>query len=188
MILEGIVTTVGLGDAINIAPMGPDVGEDPGRLVLKPYRTSQTYRNLKLHPEGVFHVTDDALLLAQAAIGRIEPWPDLLPANKVLGCYLANACRFMEFRVDRFDDASDRTRLEAAVVHHGRLRDFFGFNRGKHAIVEAAILATRTEFLPIAEILNEYARLETLVRKTGGPDEEQAFSLLRRYVEQKQHQ
>ncbi|MFO0968092.1 MAG: DUF447 family protein [Gemmataceae bacterium] len=36
---------------------------------LRPYPTSQTYRNLKEHGEGVLHVTDDVLLLAQAAVG-----------------------------------------------------------------------------------------------------------------------
>ena len=37
------------------------------------------------------------------------------------------------------------------VVDEGRLRDFFGFNRAKHAVVEAAILATRIAFLSGAD-------------------------------------
>ena len=36
--------------------------------------------------------------------------------------------------------------------HH---REFFGFNRAKHAVLEAAILATRVELLPADEILSE---------------------------------
>ncbi len=64
------------------------------------------------------------------------------------------------------------------MVHTGRLRDFFGFNRAKHAVVEAAILATRTAFLALDEIEAEYRKLAILVEKTGGPQEHAAFALL----------
>jgi hypothetical protein len=72
--------------------------------------------------------------------------------------------------------------MRAEVVHTGRLRDFFGFNRAKHAVIEAAILATRTEFLPAAEIDAEYTRLAPLVEKTGGDAERKAFAFLTDYV------
>jgi uncharacterized protein len=77
MILEGIVTTTSSEDAVNIAPMGPVVDEAMERFLLRPYQTAQTYQNLKYHPEGVFHVTDDVLLLAQAAIGVVDLSPTL---------------------------------------------------------------------------------------------------------------
>ena len=69
MILEGIVTTQSPVGLLNIAPMGPKIPSDMnmGTFVLRPYQTSTTYQNLKGHGEGVFHVTDDVLLLAQAA-------------------------------------------------------------------------------------------------------------------------
>ncbi len=55
------------------------------------------------------------------------------------------------------------------VVAEGRQRDFFGLNRGKHAVVEAAILATRTSILPLEEIQADFRKLAILVEKTGGP-------------------
>ena len=67
-------------------------------------------------------------------------------------------------------------------VADGRIRDFLGFNRARHAVVEAAILATRTRILPRAEILADLGRLAVLVAKTGGPVEEKAFRLLHEYV------
>jgi len=67
-------------------------------------------------------------------------------------------------------------------VASGRFREFFGFNRAKHAVVEAAILATRTEFLPPEEILAEFRRLAVLVEKTGGSAEHEAFQLLEDHV------
>src|SRR5207244_5580830 len=45
---------------------------------------------------------------------------------------------YYEFRVLSIDEREQRVRIEAEVVHTGRLRDFFGFNRAKHAVVEAA--------------------------------------------------
>jgi uncharacterized protein len=182
MILEGIVTTLSREGQVNIAPMGPIVDERMERLLLRPFRTAQTYRNLKAHGEGVLHVTDDVLLLAQAALGPIDPAPVLFPARQVHGLVLRDACRFFEFRVLSCDDGAERTRIEAEVVHQERLRDFFGFNRAKHAVVEAAILATRTDFLPLDDIEAEFRKLAVLVHKTGGEQEERAFAFLEEHV------
>jgi hypothetical protein len=179
VILEGIVTTVSPAGALNIAPMGPDIDPPSSRFVLRPYRTSTTYRNLKARGEGVLHVTDDVLLLARAAIGvLLEAEPDTRPASVVEGRILVESCRYCEFRVIDFDDRNDRTTLVAETVAEGRFRDFFGFNRAKHAVVEAAILATRLKFLPLAEVFADYRKFGVLVEKTGGPAEHEAFSLL----------
>src|SRR5713226_8936472 len=175
MILEGIVTTVSAAGEINIAPMGPRVEPTMERLLLKPFRTSRTYRNLREHPEGVFHITDDVLLLAQAAIGGVAPLPPLVPAGRVRGHVLRDCCRYYEFRADSIDDREERCQIDAVVLNSGRVRDFFGFNRAKHAVVEAAILATRVDFLPLEEIEAEFRELHILVDKTGGDQEQQAF-------------
>ena len=182
MILEGIVTTVSPEGTINIAPMGPAVQPGMERFLLRPFPTSQTYQNLLAHGEGVLHVTDDVLLLARAAIGPVLPLPSLIPATKVRGFVLTDACRYYEFRATTIDTAEPRVRIDAEVVHSGRLRDFFGFNRAKHAVVEAAILATRIAILPRAEILAEFEKLAVIVGKTGGAQELEAFQLLRAHV------
>src|SRR5262249_57089607 len=138
----------------------------------------QTHHDLNAHGEGVLHVTDDVLLLANAALGPVEPPPELFPAARVRGFVLQDACRYYEFRVRSLDEREERVRIEAEVVHVGRLRDFFGFNRAKHAVVEAAILATRTDFLPLEEIEAEYRKLPCLVDKTGGGPQRQALPFL----------
>jgi uncharacterized protein len=183
MILEGIVTTLGPDGGAHVAPMGPHVSAETfTRFILKPFRTAQTYRNLQAHPEGVLHVVDDVLLLARAAVGALETLPPLQPAEHMRGWVLRDACRYFEFRVTHADDRSERAVLEAEVIHTGRLRDFFGFNRAKHAVVEAAILATRTAFLPRDEVEMEYRKLAVVVQKTGGPRELEAFAFLQEYV------
>ena len=182
LILEGVVTTLdGLG-RLNIAPMGPRVDSSVRQLMLRPFQTSTTYRNLKGYGEGVLHVTDDVWLLARAALGEVDPLPETFPAERVRGNVLADACRWYEFRVSELDDHQERTMITWEVVHAGHLRDFFGFNRAKHAVVEAAILATRTDFLPLNDILADFQRLAVLVEKTGGEMEHRAFQFLRDHV------
>ena len=183
MILEGIVTTLSADGTVNISPMGPEVDPAIRRLVLKPYQTSTTYRNLKRTGQGVFHVTDDVELLARAAIGVPDPLPAMEPAQAVDGKILSGACRWYAFRVQSLDDSGERTKIVCDVIAAGRLRDFFGFNRAKHAVVEAAILATRTEFLPAEEILSQFERLKIMVDKTGGPAEHRAFEFLGAFVQ-----
>ena len=108
MILEGIVTTVAPEGTINIAPMGPSVDDAMQHFVLRPFRTSQTYGNLKATGAGVLHVTDDVWLLARAALGPVEPPPPLFPAERVRGFVLKDACRYYEFQVRTLDDRQER--------------------------------------------------------------------------------
>jgi uncharacterized protein len=182
MILEGIVTTLNADGGVNIAPMGPRVDAIMRQIILRPFATATTYRNLKRTGEGVLHVTDDVELLARAAIGPLQPLPELTPAEGVAGFRLADTCRWYSFRVLEIDDQAERTTLLAEVVASGRVRDFFGFNRAKHAVLEAAILATRRHLLPADEIAADFVRLKVLVDKTGGPQEHRAFNLLADYV------
>ena len=182
MILEGLVTTKNSDGTINIAPMGPIVDEAMETLVLRPFQTSTTYANLKRSGAGVLHVTDDVLLLVRAAINQWEQMPEHFPATHVDGAVLQSTCRWYEFQVTQLHDDEERTRIEAEVVHAGRLRDFFGFNRAKHAVIEAAILATRLHLLGREEILAQYELLEIPVRKTAGAAETMAFELLCEYI------
>lgn len=184
MILEGIVTTRNDDGTTNVAPMGPIVDPEMTSLTLRPFQTSTTYVNLKRTGCGVLHVTDDVLLIARAALGRLESPPPMQPAVDVEGDVIADACRWYEFRVAKLDNSAERTRIEADVVHVGRIRDFFGFNRAKHAVIEAAILATRLHLLPLEDIRRHLAELRVPVEKTAGPTENEAFALIERHVEQ----
>ncbi|MBL8822523.1 MAG: DUF447 family protein [Planctomycetia bacterium] len=182
LVIEGLVTTVNAVGQINIAPMGPRVDRHFKYLTLRPFKNSQTYQNLVQNPEGVFHIVDDVYLLAQAAVGKIEPWPMLLVSNHVNGYYLPDSCRYFAFRVDRIDDASERATIDVDIVWSGKIRDHVGFNRAMFAVIEASILATRLHLLPKEQILSEMDRLQPLVEKTGGKREHAAFDFLRKYV------
>jgi hypothetical protein len=187
MILEGIMTTINEDSSVNVAPMGPIVDESMRELLLRPYQTSTTYRNLKRTGQGVFHVTDDVELLAHAAVGQMSSPPPMTRAAAVDGWILDGACRWYALRVRTLDDSQPRTEIVADVVDRGTLREFFGFNRAKHAVLEAAILATRIDFLPHEEIRAEFARLAIPVQKTAGPAERRAFEFLEQYVRSSTH-
>lgn len=185
MLLEGIVTTLNADGSPHVAPMGPIVNTELTRLLLRPFRTSTTYQNLKRTRQGVLNVTDDVELFARTAVGELPHAPRLFPAKAIEGAILADACRWHAFRVDSVDDAEERTAILATVVEYGRARDFFGFNRGKHAVIEAAILATRIELLDADYIRGEFARLRPLVDKTGGTQEHAAFNFLESYLSER---
>src|SRR5262245_34483643 len=182
MILEGIVTTLDRHNDLNVAPMGPIVDAAFSSLLLRPFRTSRTYQNLKERPCGVFHVVDDVLLLARAAIDGLREVPETFPAERIAGRVLSAACRWYEFEIDACDDSQERTEMRARIVHSGRLRDFFGFNRARHAVLEAAILATRVHLLAPEKLREDFERLRVIVNKTAGPSEREAFDLLDQYV------
>ncbi|MEX2113284.1 MAG: DUF447 domain-containing protein [Pirellulales bacterium] len=182
MILEGIITTTNDDGSVNISPMGPLVDDAMRVLVLRPYQTSTTYRNLKRTGQAVFHVTDDVELLAHAAVGTPDPLPPLEPATAVAGWILTGACRWYALGVRSLDDRQQRTEIVCDVVDQGHLRDFFGFNRAKHAVVEAAILATRKHLLDADFLRTEFERLQVPIDKTGSPAEHRAFEFLKQWI------
>jgi hypothetical protein len=188
MILEGLVTTLDAAGGVHVAAMGPWVDDDEraagaiATLVLRPFGTSQTAANLARHPEGVFHLTDDVLLLARVVAGRLDEPPRTQAAMRVRGHVLADACRAYEFRVAADDRSAERARLVARVALERDLRPFLGFNRAAHAVVEAAILVTRLHLTGAAAVVAQLDGLQPLVDKTGGPREHEAFAILRDVV------
>ena len=185
MILEGIVTTTNDDGSTNISPMGPIVDESMKRFKLRPFQTSRTYQNLKRHPAGILHVTDDVLLIARSAINRLDEQPPLMEVASVQGFALSDACRWYAFHVDELVDDQERTTIYCNVIEECHQREFFGFNRAKHAVLEAAILATRIGILDDQEIAFQMDHLATIVEKTAGNQEIAAFELLREFVAEK---
>jgi hypothetical protein len=76
--------------------------------------------------------------------------------------------------------------MEATVVHRLDRRPFSGFNRARHAVLEAAILATRLHLLPAQQVRLHLELLEPAVQKTAGERELQAWQLLLDYIHARQ--
>ncbi len=178
MIIESILTTRDPAGVVNFAPMGVEWGDD--EIVIKPFVDTTTFRNLRATRAAVVNLTDDVLIFARGAISNTQ-FP-AVPATVVRGVVLEAACSWREVEVRSIDATPPRSRIVTAVVHRGARREFLGFNRARHAVLEAAILATRTHLLPPEQIREEFARLQVIVNKTAGPREQEAMALLTEYV------
>ena len=178
VIVETIVTTVAEDGAVNCAPMGVEWGEDV--IVLKPFLETTTYRNVVATGAAVVNLIDDVRVFAHAAIAN--PQYPTVPAVAVRGVVLADCCSWREVEVRSIDSTPPRSRIDMAVVHHGTRREFIGFNRARHAVLEAAIYATRLHLLPRAFVESELARLQVIVDKTAGAAEFEAMALLTEHV------
>jgi hypothetical protein len=177
VIIETIITTTDANGVVNIAPMGVEWGEQ--EIVVKPFLETTTFRNLIATREAVIHLIDDALLFARAAVSTVTTADaPVEPARVVRGVVLRDTCSWRELRVRSIDDTPPRSRIVTDVVHREMRREFLGFNRAKHAVLEAAILATRTHLLPAGQIREELTRLRVIVDKTAGPREQDAMALL----------
>jgi len=177
-IVETVTTTINPDGTVNCAAMGVEWGDDI--IIIKPYLSTRTLRNLRATGAAVVNLTDDILLFTQAALD--DPKPRTLPTATIDGAVLAEACSWREVTVEAIDATGPRARVTTRVVGRGVGREFLGFNRARHAVLEASIIASRARWLRAAEIRAELERLQMLVDKTAGPREREAMELVQRHV------
>lgn len=182
MILESLVTTVSTEGTLNVAPMGPIVDPELTSFVLRPFFPSTTLENLDQTGRAVIHVSDDVTMFARAVMGTLEPSPKVVPLRNKDFWVLENCCRYFAVRVSNWKEDESRPVITCDVVEQGEFRPFFGFNRGKHAVIEAAILATRTHLIPQEELRPQFERLQPLVDKTASEEDSQAFQELKAFA------
>ena len=181
MIIETVVSTIDREKVPNFAPMGITCSAQ--LVVIRPFISSKTYQNLKCTGEAVINITDNVLIIAKTALGdkNVRHRPDSFTA-----CHLLeDACRFISCAVEKIEEQSERAVFSCRILGRSRLRDFCGFNRAKHAVIEASILATRLHLYPrelISAKLDEY---RLLVGKTGSAQEAEAMQLIDDYIQRK---
>jgi len=174
MIRETIVTTANAEGRVHIAPIGI-IAEGDG-WVIAPFRPSTTLENLSAVPFAVANYTDDVRIFAGCLTGRNE-WPTVA-ALEVPVPRLAAALAHAELAVERVTDDAQRPRFHCRVVRRVAHAPFAGLNRAKAAVIEAAILVSRLDFLPRERIEQEISYLENAINKTAGPEEEEAWRWL----------
>jgi len=180
VIIEGLLATTNADGSPHVAAMGPVVDEQLTAWTLRPYQSSSTFQLLRREPVCVFHVTDDVLPVVRSALGlphelQLEPHADS-------GWIIPAACHWYRLQVTEWDVSAERSEAKAVVLDHGQLRPFWGWNRAKHAVLEATILATRLRFVERSQVEADIARLAPAVEKTAGPRERQAWELVQQYV------
>ncbi len=176
MIIEGVLTTENSDGSPHVAPLGPVVDEQLNNWILRPYQSSTTFQLLRHHERCVFHVVDDVLLIAKLVLGDCPK--DLPFVRHDGGWILQSACHWYRLRVQDWNIEQSRAEATAIREASGRLREFWGWNRAKHAVLEAAILLTRLELLDLDVIVAQWQALGSAVRKTAGEQEQLAWDLL----------
>lgn len=180
MIQEVIVTTQNAAGVAHIAPMGVHV--TPEAFIILPFRPSTTLNNILESNTAVINYCDDVRIFAGCLTGR-RHWP-LQAAEKIAGQVLQNALAHVEVELMYSEDDAIRPRLFCRVLHRVNHAPFQGFNRAQYAVLEAAILVSRLDRLPLAKIQSELAYLTTGFEKTAGPREEEAWGWLMSVIEQ----
>jgi uncharacterized protein len=184
MIVETIFSTLDQAGKANFAPMGLVWGTDI--VIVRPFRNTQTCRNLTSGGFGVASLSDNVLAYVQSALcNAVLP---SFPAIKIPGAVFQDACSWLELAVISESGSEDRADFRCRIMHKDRRRDFLGFCRAGNAVIEATILATRLGYYEKQEIDESLKRYSRIVEKTAGPNEKQAFKLVCDYVRQREGQ
>lgn len=190
MIIEGVITTFNRSTSKpNFAAMGVTVNENEGfdsagnlmNFQIRPFEGSRTFANLKEQGEGVFHLLDDAVLLARAALSDASDTP-VVKATKVAAPLICQAVNAFEFQVIAAEWSLPRSTLSCQVIQSHQLRNWRGWNRAQNAVLELTILATRLHLISENEIRSQIEQLRPLVEKTAGANEWDAWNFVNDYI------
>ena len=172
-ILEGVVTTLDEAGDVHVTPLGYQrIG---GRVLLAPFEPSRTLGNLRRRPYAVLNFVDDVRVVAGCLTGRRD-WPTVPASGPVPR--LAAALAYEELAVDSIEEDPQRPRFWCRVVAAATLAPFCGYNRAQSAVIEAAILVSRLDWLDPAEVARGFGFLQTAVDKTAGDQELEAWHWL----------
>lgn len=174
MIHEGVITTLNADGSAHVTPMG--FVRDGAHVEIAPFVPSTTLDNLRRHPQAVMNLTDDVRVVAGALTGRRD-WP-VAATRAVTGWRLADTLAHLELEVREHDPDAVRPVFRLAVLHEQHHRAFRGFNRAQAAVVEAAILVSRLDFIDPAKLAAEITYLHIAVTKTAGENERHAWHWL----------
>jgi len=174
MIQETIVTTQNSSGVAHIAPMGIHVDSD--EIIILPFRPSTTLNNLLENRAAVLNYCDDVRVFAGCLTGRRD-WP-LNEAEKIIGKVLCCTLAHTEVELVRIEDDPARPKLFCKAVHTVNHAPFKGFNRAQYSVLEAAILISRLNRLPIEKIESEIDYLRIGLEKTAGDREWEAWAWL----------
>ncbi len=184
---DGVYATSQSGTGVAISRDGVYAGNLPGagsaiasgsqdEFIILPFRPSTTLNNLLKSKTAVINYCDDVRVFAGCLTGRRD-WP-LKPAEKINGQVLACALAHTEVELIRVEDDETRPKLFCKAVHAANHAPFKGFNRAQYSVLEAAILISRLNMIPLEKIQAEIDYLRIGLEKTAGDRELEAWGWL----------
>ena len=185
MIQETIVITQNSSGKAHIAPMGihihPNAETAEDEFIILPFRPSTTLDNLLESKTAVLNYCADVRVFAGCLTGR-RNWP-LKPAEKISGQVLNCALAHTEVELVHIEDDEIRPKLFCKAVHSVNHAPFTGFNRAQYSVLEAAILISRLNMIPLERIEAEIDYLRIGLEKTAGDRELEAWGWLMAVIE-----
>ncbi len=180
MIQETIVTSQNNSGIVHIAPMGIHTHGDD--IIILPFRPSKTLDNILESKVAVLNYCDDVRIFAGCLTGR-KDWP-LKAAQTINGQVLQCALAHTELELLHIEDDATRPKLFCKPVHTLNHAPFKGFNRAQYSVLEAAILISRLDWLPLEKIESEIAYLRIGFDKTAGERELEAWAWLMEVIDE----
>ena len=174
MIFEGVITTRNANGSAHVTPMGFE--RDGYHIVIAPFVPSTTLNNIAREGKAVMNLTDDVRVIAGCLTGRRD-WP-VVVADVIEGWRLSACLAHLELAVEQRYGHNERPRFACRIVHEVSHAAFRGFNRAQGAVVEAAILISRLDWIAPEKLALEMAYLNIAVSKTAGPWELTAWQWL----------
>jgi len=171
MIYEAVISTCDADGGPHFTPMGYRISGD--EIVLAPFVPSRTLDNLRREQHAVLNLTDDVSVIAGCLTGRRQ-WPTVA-AERIGGYRLAQALAHRELHCVRCDDDPTRPVFYCETMFEQTHGPFMGFNRAQAAVVEAAILLSRLDWLDPDKVSLEMSYLRTSIEKTAGARELEAW-------------
>lgn len=185
MIIETVLSSISQDGKVNFAPIGVHVPDTTSHLSevkdieILLYSGSNTFSNLKTTAEGVINFTDDISIFVDTALFSISL--PTAPSLMVRPPRMAEANTVWEFSVTSFNDSTEPARVAGKVLSYNELAGFTGLCRARGVIIEATILATRIQWIPVNKIEESWRFWQEVVIKTGGIRERQAFQKVSDY-------
>ena len=183
-ISEVIVTTKSASGEPNAAPIGiiavTNEDENENNYFVRLYKGSKTLSNARETNKLAANVTNDTVLFVKAAFEPLTETQFSLfngfPVLKEANSWILFDCTFSEKTRETFV-----FRLTALAVKTNR-KEVKAINRGRNAVIEAAILATRNAITEDERDRAEREKLMALyariVEKCGGSREKEALKIL----------
>jgi hypothetical protein len=185
-ISEVIVTTESAAGMPNAAPIGIlteiDAQGVPKHFI-KLYKGSQTLANVLETSTVVANVTDDAVLFVKTALGHLSE--ELYLSDFAGMPVLKDANAWIVFTTVLIEERSDYLHFQVLprTVKINR-KEVKAINRGRNAVIEAAVLATRLELATNEEekeaMKKQLIKFQEIVEKCGGRREKEAIEILQK--------
>lgn len=173
-IREAVIATANADGSTHLTPLGYRQRGDV--VLLAPFHPSRTLENLRARGQAVLNFTDDVQVIAGCLTGRRE-WP-LLASEFVAVARLADCLAHWELDIVAVHEDAQRPVFDCRILAERNHRPFTGFNRAQAAVIEAAVLVSRLDWLPASEVASAMRGLQLAIDKTAGEREHRAWQWL----------